>query len=186
MDVRIIAATNRNLLHEVAEGRFRSDLFYRLAVACLALPPLRERAEDAELLLEAALEGANKEFSIHGQNDNKKFSDSAKKIMLSHPWPGNVRELYNTVMRAALWTPGPLIDAESARQSLFSFPQSGQPILEHPWSANFSLKDVLAEVARHYIDRAMRDSGNVKANAAKLLGFNTYQTLSNWIKRYGL
>lgn len=186
VDVRIIAATNRNLLEEVAAGRFRSDLFYRLAVACLTLPPLREREGDIDLLLEAALAHANKELFIRGQEDNKKISDSAKKIMLCHSWPGNVRELYNTVMRAALWTSGPLIDAENARQSLFFFPQREQAILERPWASDFLLKDVLAEVARHYMDRAMRDSGGVKAIAAKLLGFNTYQTLSNWIKRYGL
>lgn len=186
VDVRIIAASNRNLLQEVADGRFRSDLFYRLAVACLALPPLRDRGEDLELLLDAALEHANRELFIHGQNQDKKFSDSAKIIMLGHSWPGNVRELFNTVMRAVLWTPGPLIGAEDAKQSLFALPQGEQSILERPWQANFSLKNVMGEVAKHYIDRAMRDSGGSKAKAAELLGFNTYQTLSNWIKRYGL
>lgn len=186
VDVRIIAATNRNLLQEVADGKFRSDLFYRLAVACLALPPLRDRGEDLELLLDSALEHANKELSTHGQNEDKKFSDLAKKIMLCHSWPGNVRELFNTVMRAVLWTSGPLIDVENARLSLFALPQGEQGILERPWNTGFSLNSIMAEVARHYIDRAMHDSGGIKANAAKLLGFHTYQTLSNWIKRYGL
>ena len=184
VDVRIIAATNRNLLSGVAEGTFRSDLFYRLAVACLTLPPLRERDEDAALLLDAALAYANKELSIHGHRNNKKLSDSAKKVLLSHSWPGNVRELYNTVMRVALWTPGEIIDADSAKQSLFALPQHQQSILDRPMGNGFTLEGILGEVARHYIDRAMRDSGGTKSKAAELLGFNTYQTLSNWIKRY--
>jgi len=186
VDVRIIAATNRNLLSEVAEGRFRSDLFYRLAVACLTLPPLRERSEDVALLLDAALAYANRELSLHGHRNNKKFSDSAKKALLSHSWPGNVRELYNTVMRVALWTPGEIIDADSAKQSLFALPQHQQPILDRPLGNGFTLEGILGEVARHYIDRAMRDSNGTKSKAAELLGFNTYQTLSNWIKRYGI
>ncbi len=186
VDVRIIAATNRNLLQEVAEGRFRSDLFYRLAVACLTLPPLRERGEDVGLLLEAALAEANKELCAHGQADNKIFSDAAKKIMLCHSWPGNVRELYNTVMRAVLWTPGPVIDAESARSSLFSQPKGAQSILDIPLNPGFALEEVIGTVARHYIDKAMQEAGGIKARAAKLLGFNTYQTLTNWMKRYGI
>lgn len=106
--------------------------------------------------------------------------------MLCHSWPGNVRELYNTVIRAVLWSPGTIIDAESAKQSLFALPSQRQPILERPWGNDFALKEVLGEVARHYMERAMRDSGGVKSKAAELLGFNTYQTLSNWIKRHGL
>lgn len=186
VDVRIIAATNRNLLQEVADGKFRSDLFYRLAVACLSLPPLRDRGEDIELLLDFALKHANQELSIHGQNEDKKFSDSAKKIMLSHSWPGNVRELVNTVTRAVLWTSGSLIDSNEARRSLFSLPQREQSILERPIGEDFMLEEVLGEVARHYIGRAMRDSGEIKSTAAKLLGFKTYQTLSNWMKRYDI
>lgn len=93
VNVRIIAATNKNLMHEVAVGRFRSDVFYRLAVGIVRLPALRERGEDLELLLEHSLEQANEELAINGKPSQKQFSDAAKNILLSHSWPGNVREL---------------------------------------------------------------------------------------------
>lgn len=184
VDVRIIAATNRNLLEEVAKGRFRSDLFYRLAVACISLPPLRNRTEDIQILLENATEKANKELSIHGNEIHKKFSDSAKKIMLQHSWPGNVRELYNTVMRAILWTSGDIVDADSAKQALFHLPSNKTSVLEHTLGNGFSLKDVLGDIAAVYISRANEEAGGTKAKAAKLLGFDNYQTFNNWQKKY--
>jgi transcriptional regulator with PAS, ATPase and Fis domain len=184
VDVRIIAATNRNLLEEVGSGRFRSDLFYRLAVGILRLPALRERGEDLVLLLEHALEKANAEFSKHGGGIHKKFSDSAKNILLSHSWPGNVRELNNTITRAALWSSAEVIDAETARQSLLFAPDDGMAVLERPLGNGFSLQGLLGKVASHYLERAMRESGGVKAKAAKLLGFEQYQTLNNWLNKY--
>lgn len=186
VDVRIIAATNRNLLQEVAAGRFRSDLFYRLAVGILRLPALRERGEDLNLLLEHALAKANAELSKHGGIMHKKFSDSAKKIMLSHSWPGNVRELNNTITRAALWSSADIIDTETARQSLLFAPDGNTAILERPIGNGFSLRGLLGTVAAHYLERAMREAGGVKAKAAKLLGFEQYQTLTNWLNKYGL
>lgn len=185
VDVRIIAATHKNLLQEVAEGRFRSDLFYRLAVALLHLPPLRQREGDIALLLEAALAKANAELGGHGKPMHKIFSDSAKKIMLSHPWPGNVRELYNTVMRAVLWSPGTVIDEESAQQALLA-PQAGHThLLERPLGHGFSLESLLAEVAYHYIARAETESDGTLKDASDLLGFKNYQTYAGWKKRYG-
>lgn len=184
VDVRIIAATNRNLLKDVGAGRFRSDLFYRLAVGILRLPALRERGEDLELLLEYALEKANVELSKHGGTIHKKFSDSAKNILLSHFWHGNVRELNNTITRAVLWSSAEVIDAETARQSLLFAPDDGMAVLEHPLGNGFSLRDLLGMVASHYLERAMREAGGVKAKAAKLLGFEQYQTLTNWLNKY--
>lgn len=184
VDVRIIAATNRNLLEEVAEGRFRSDLFYRLAVACLSLPPLRDRGEDINVLLEDATRKANQELSIHGNEIHRKISDSAKKVMFQHSWPGNIRELYNTVIRAILWTPGDIVDAESAKQALFQLPSSKTAVLEHPLGNGFSIKDLLGEIATVYVSRANEEAGGIKAKAAKLLGFDNYQTFSNWQNKY--
>lgn len=186
VNVRIIAATNKNLMHEVAVGRFRSDVFYRLAVGIVRLPALRERGEDLELLLEHSLEQANEELAINGKPSQKQFSDAAKNILLSHSWPGNVRELKNTVMRAALWSPADLIDADSARQALLVTPENTATILDRPIGNGFSLKGLLDMVESHYLKRAMQEAGGVKTKAADLLGVGSYQTLNNWLDRHGL
>ena len=184
VDVRIVAASNRSLIKEVRSGNFRSDLFYRIAVACLYLPPLREREGDIELLLQSALDHANRELCLQGQQEHKKFSDSAKKIMFEYSWPGNVRELYNTVMRAALWTEGPLINAEEAKHALLALEAEPESVLDRPLGNGFSLSSLLGDVTRHYINRALEEAQGVKSKAAALLGFNNYQTLSNWIDKY--
>jgi Response regulator containing CheY-like receiver, AAA-type ATPase, and DNA-binding domains len=185
VDVRIVAATNCNLMQAVAEGWFRSDLFYRLAVAILRLPPLRSREGDVELLLEAALQRANAELGERGQINHKKFSDSSKKIMLRHSWPGNVRELHNTVMRAVLWSRGNVIDEENARQSLLLSAGAGEcSILDRPVGNGFSLQKLVGEVAAHYISRAEKESGSIMKKSSDLLGFDNYQTFANWRKKY--
>lgn len=186
VNVRIIAATNKNLMREVALGRFRSDVFYRLAVGIVRLPALRERGEDLELLLEHSLKQANEELAINGKPSQKQFSDGAKNILLSHSWPGNVRELKNTVMRAALWSPADLIDADSARQALLVTPENTVTILDRPIGNGFSLKGLLDMVESHYLKRAMQEAGGVKTKAADLLGLGSYQTLNNWLDRHGL
>jgi len=96
VDVRIIAATNKNLLEEVSNGLFREDLFYRLAVAVIKLPPLRERTNDISLLIDHFIKKINSERNIKKGYIHKKISASAKNIMLQHTWPGNIRELQNT------------------------------------------------------------------------------------------
>ena len=106
VDVRVIAATNRTLTEEVTENRFREDLFYRLAVAVLKLPPLRERAGDLGLLADRLMEQINAESATEPGYQGKQLSASARNIMLRHFWPGNVRELANTLRRAAIWAGG--------------------------------------------------------------------------------
>ncbi|MEZ1842313.1 sigma 54-interacting transcriptional regulator, partial [Pseudomonas putida] len=100
VDVRLITATHRNLMQEVAQGRFREDLFYRIAVGVLHLPPLREREGDLLLLSERLLAGIASQDASLG---DKKISAEAKNLILQHPWRGNVRELQSTLLRAALW-----------------------------------------------------------------------------------
>jgi len=104
IDIRIIAATNRNLIDEVAGGSFREDLFYRLAVAVIKLPPLREREGDVSLLIDQFLEQINRESSNEPGYKQKKLSASARNLLFLHSWPGNVRELQNTLTRAAVWS----------------------------------------------------------------------------------
>ena len=114
--VRIIAATNRTLTDEIADGQFREDLFYRLAVAVLKLPPLRERSGDIGMLVDKLLQQVNSESETEPGYEEKKLSAAARNILLQHPWPGNVRELLNTLRRASIWSDGPVIRADDARE----------------------------------------------------------------------
>jgi transcriptional regulator with PAS, ATPase and Fis domain len=184
VDVRIIAATNRSLIQEVAARRFRSDLFYRLAVAVLRLPPLRERQGDMAPLLEDLLAKINEELKL--QTDAyKKISPAAKNFMLTHPWPGNVRELENTLKRAYIWAAGETITEDEAREAVLSIPHIGpEAILGRPLGDGFSLDALIGEVTRDYLDRAFREAGHNKTKAAKLVGFASYQKFDYWFKRY--
>lgn len=188
IDVRVIAATNRTLIEEVAAGHFREDLFYRLAVAILKLPPLRARSGDISLLIDKLLQQVNdaaRELGIR----YKKISPSAKNIMLQHSWPGNIRELLNTLQRAAVWSDDEVIGVEAIKDAIQISPRAvpvGDSILNRPVESGLELESVMAQVARHYIERALVHTHNNKTQAAKLLGFGNYQTFSNWMARYGV
>ncbi|MCZ6688553.1 MAG: sigma 54-interacting transcriptional regulator [Planctomycetota bacterium] len=187
VDVRIIAATNRTLSEEIAAGRFREDLFYRLAVAALRLPPLRERSGDMGLLLDRLLEQVNLEHAQEPGYERKILSAGARNLLLLHPWPGNVRELLNTLHRAALWTSGSSMRIEDAREALL--PAAGREvsrILDRPLGDELSLPDLLATVVRHYLTRALDETRGNKTLAARLVGLSGYQTLTNWLNKYGV
>ncbi len=184
IDVRIIAATNRNLIEEVGKGNFRSDLFYRIAVACLYIPPLRKRKDDILLLLDDASKKANDSLQLQGNEKHKIFSDFAKKIILSHPWHGNVRELYNTVTRAILWSSEDMISEESIKQALFQIPQQTDSVWDHELGNGFSINELLDSIAVSYMEKAEKESHGNKTKASKLLGFKNYQTFTNWQKKY--
>lgn len=109
--------------------------------------------------------------------------------MLQHRWPGNVRELLNTLQRASAWSDEESISAEAMRDAILvarPAAQGQEDILGQPIEDGVALEDVLARVARHYIERALAHSHNNKTQAASLLGLGSYQTLTNWMKRYGL
>ncbi len=188
VNVRPIAATNRSLPSEVGAGRFREDLFYRLAVAVLRLPPLRERADDLALLIDRLLERVNRESEQQPGHVHKKLSVGARNLLLSHPWPGNVRELQNTLRRATLWSSEETLTADDVREALLPVAASDQAetVLNRPLGNSLDLRAVLADVARHYLERALAEAGGNKTEAARLVGLPSYQTLTNWMKRYGL
>jgi transcriptional regulator with PAS, ATPase and Fis domain len=187
VDVRIIAATNRTLTDEISAGRFREDLFYRLAVAVLKIPALRERTGDLGLLIDHLLDQVNREATERPGFRQKKLSAAARNILLSHSWPGNVRELLNTLRRAAIWSEGTMISAEDAREALLPAPPSGRrDVLGRPLGGGLNLPELLKEVARHYLARAMDEARGNKTKAAELVGLPSYQTLTNWINRYEL
>jgi transcriptional regulator with PAS, ATPase and Fis domain len=184
VDALIIAATNRSLLQEMSESRFRADLFYRLAVAVLHIPPLRERQGDIGLLIDYFLQ-QSEDFVHAGKHKN--ISTSARNLLLSHAWPGNVRELLNTLRRAAVWSTKDTIQADDISEALFPvILNTSEHILNRRITDGFSIQDIMAEVARHYLLRAMEQCSNNKTHAAKILGLQNYQTLTNWLKKYEL
>jgi transcriptional regulator with PAS, ATPase and Fis domain len=187
IDVRLLAATNRKLVEEVANGRFRTDLFYRLAVAVLQLPPLRERPGDIGLLIDRLLDQINEE-SVHEPGFfHKKLSVSAKNLLLKHHWPGNVRELFNTLLRSAIWSSGTTINSNDVASAIspVAAVQSSE-ILNRHLGEGLNLPEIISTVARHYLSRAMEESHGNKTKATELLGMPSYQTLTNWLKKYGL
>jgi len=187
VDVRVVAATNRSLLAEVAAGAFREDLFHRLAVAVLRLPPLRERREDLPLLIDHLLVHVNQEGREQPGFVEKKLSAGARNLLLHHSWPGNVRELQNTLRRAAIWTPEAALKADDIREALLPVaPPEGDRILNRPLGEGLDLRELIATVARHYLERALDEAAGNKTRAAKLVGLPSYQTLTNWMKRYGV
>ncbi len=189
VDVRVVAATNRDLLGEVAAGRFREDLFHRLAVGVLRLPPLRERQGDLNLLADHILRDINNRCAGVPGWKNKIISVGARNIISGHAWPGNVRELANTLSRAAIWSPGENIGPEDMRAALLTAPGNTGPdqdILNRPLGGEFSLPAVMEEVAHHYLACALREAHGNKTKAAELVGLPSYQTLTNWLKRYSI
>jgi len=185
IDVRIIAATNRDLLEEISADRFRADLFYRLAVAVIKLPPLRDREGDIGLLIDRLLEQINVESASEPGYKHKVLSGGARKLLLQHSWPGNVRELLNTLRRAAIWSRSTEIESDDVTEALLPEIGGREPdVLDRPLGDNCSLPNILEEVARHYLARALAEAGGNKTTAAKLVGLSSYQTLTNWLDKY--
>ena len=187
VDVRILAATNRSLAGDVVAGKFREDLFYRLAVADLKLPPLRERTGDLGLLVDRLLDQVNEDHARQPGFEPKDISPGARNLLMVQPWPGNVRELLNTLHRAALWTSGPNIRSEDVREALLpAMNPIDAKILERPLGDDLSLPDLMASVAKHYLARALDETDGNKSRAARLVGLPSYQTFTNWLRKYGV
>ncbi len=185
-DVRIIVATNKNLGEEIAEGRFREDLFYRVAIGVINLPPLRQRQGDKWLLAEYLMEQINRQAATQPGYRDKKISAGANKIILNHLWPGNVRELHATLLRASLWGSGNKILESDINEAMLDTPRHSQQVLERDISQGVDINDILREVSIHYIERAIAESAGSKTKAAELLNLKNYQTLNNWMEKYGI
>jgi transcriptional regulator with PAS, ATPase and Fis domain len=183
VDVRIITATNKDLMLEVSEGRFREDLFYRVAVGVLHLPPLRERQGDISLLSDTLIRAIG---MADAQLKDKEISAEAKKIILKQSWSGNIRELQSTLLRAALWSQGSIITAANLERALFRMPEKEMGVLGRDIAQGIDIYEVLDEVTKHYLERAIEYTGDSKTKIAKLLKIKNYQTVDNWIKKYGI
>jgi two-component system, NtrC family, response regulator PilR len=180
---RILAATNRRLDAEVKAGRFREDLFYRLNVITLELPPLRDRPEDIAPLAEHFLSRQRRELERPGL----RFSPEALAVLSAYAFPGNVRQLENVVERAATLADGDVLTLASLPPSLRGEPV--QPVAtaapEVALGAGFSLERHLDEAERHYLVAALAQAGGVKTRAADLLGL-TFRSFRYRLAKHGL
>ena len=172
VDVRVIAATNRDLRQMVAEGRFQEDLFYRLNVIPIHLPPLRERREDIPSLVEHFL-------SKHAHRIGRRIDridDGALAALQQYDWPGNVRELENTIERAVVLSVGPVISTRAVSVTGAATPQTtGLPTLK--------LRQNIEWVERETIRRALENARGIKKDAAALMGISQ-RALSYYLNKY--
>mgnify|MGYP000061757632 CR=1 FL=1 len=170
VDIRVIAATNKNLEQMIDEGTFRRDLYERLNQVTLEVPPLRERQEDIPLLSATFLKEWNEK---HGEN--KRFSEEAMHYILSYPWPGNVRQLENTVISVCAVSQSDLIGPEILPPAILSYFNKEPPLpgieIKLPQSG-VDLKALLYQIERDYYEKALKISGGNREQAARLLKIN--------------
>ena len=179
VDVRIIAATNRNLEDEVKKGNFREDLFYRLNVVTLHIPPLRERKDDIPLLAQHFLE----KYAKKNNKSVKGFSPLAMDMLLKYSWPGNVRELENVIERAVILLPGEYITEKELPSTVVEDyeKEKDEELLLTQFMANRPLK----EIEKQVILATLKDCGGNKSETARRLGINR-KTLHKKLKAYGI
>jgi transcriptional regulator with PAS, ATPase and Fis domain len=172
VDVRIIAATNKNLTEMVKTGAFREDLFYRLNVFNIHLPSLRERREDIPLLTEYFLGKMDKSVEV---------SQKVMKLLLSYGWPGNIRELQNVIERAAVMAEEGSIETGHLPAGL----AGESPVTARGMDDTLPLDDRLGEIEKGMIIEALTRSGGIQARAAQILGINQ-RSLWHRIKKYNI
>jgi len=183
IDVRILAATNRDLERDAQQDRFRKDLYFRLAVILLRLPPLRERGDDIPLLADHFL----RHYSAKYGRDVRQINAQARELMRAYPWPGNVRELSHVIERAVLWSQGDTLDVEHLSLSIPSVAAPAPNAAQSAQSASAAPADPLdlTQWERTLIERALAESGGNQTKAAQLLGI-TRDTLRYRLKKFGL
>jgi DNA-binding NtrC family response regulator len=162
VDVRIIAATNKNLATAVTDGSFRDDLYHRLNVVAITPPPLRERKEDIPILADFFL----RKFSIAARRSVTKISDEARARMTAYDWPGNVRELANAIEHAVVLGSGSVIEAADLPSRF-----AGEAFL--PYGENLSYRDGVNAARKELVVKALRKTEGNRAAAARLLGLET-------------
>jgi DNA-binding NtrC family response regulator len=174
VDARIVAATNRNLEAAVEEGEFREDLYYRLNVVPLHLPPLRERGDDIPLLADRFMA----EFSVQHHREPKEISRQAMRLLRLYAWPGNIRQLRNLIERLVITVKDPVIEPEHLPEEIQASREDARTMVV---SLGSSLKDIESEAIR----RTLIEVTNHREKAAKLLGISL-RALQYKIKEYGI
>jgi DNA-binding NtrC family response regulator len=187
VDVRVVAATNRNLKAAVAARQYREDLYFRLSVFPITIPPLRERKDDIAMLAKYFIERFCRDL-------NKKpliLAPSAMQELQAYLWPGNVRELQNCIERAVILTEGDTIHARHLALSFREPPPVATPPGAGPWDQidlSGTLAEVtrriLAEVERRKIEQALKDAGGNKGRASEMLQVS-YKTFTAKLKEHG-
>jgi len=175
VDVRVICATNRNIVEEVASGGFREDLYYRLNVIPINVTPLRERKEDIPLLLE--------HFLVKFSGNSKKVSPEALQLLMAHTWKGNVRELENMVERMVLLSDREMIMPDDVPDEIKGTPEQigGLPEID----SGFDLERLMEDIEKDYLLKALDKSQGVKTEAARLLNL-TFRSFRHRLQKYGL
>lgn len=177
VDVRVIAATNRNLAQEVAAGRFREDLYYRLRGGEIHIPPLRERSSDIPVIALHLLERMNATLA-----QPKQFAKNALKFLESQTWQGNVRDLMNTIERAVLMSPRQVIEAEDFKinpsETSKGNGRDGLPALYQ----GFEMEAYLQKIRHDLFEKALKQAGGNKSEAARLLGISP-QAIHKYFKQ---
>jgi two-component system, NtrC family, response regulator AtoC len=183
VDVRLVVATNRDLMKEVQEGRFREDLYYRLNVVPISLPPLRDRKEDIPLLVDHFIQKFNSKLnrSIDG------ISNAALNYLVNFRWPGNIRELENIIERALVFAEGPVLDVENVPAELIerSSPIPSAATMPDDASMKDIVKQATAEIEKDLIVKALQETKGNVTQAAKKLKISR-KSLQNKMKEFGL
>jgi len=176
LDVRVVASTNKDPVKAMKNGTFREDLYYRLNVVSIFLPPLRERREDIPLLIQAFIEEFNRKY----ERQIRSVDETVQQVLLAHPWPGNVRELRNAIERAVITCEADLIAPRH-------FPQgfAAQGRGEDASAVTLPLGITVDEAEKTLILKTLASVGNNKARAAEILGISL-KTLHNKLHRYGI
>lgn len=180
VDVRLVAATNADLWNEVQEGRFREDLYYRLNVITIEMPPLRERHEDIPLLATHFL----RLYAEENEREVEGFSPAAMDALTAYPWPGNVRELENAVERAVVLSRADTVEVEELPQAVRSEGEGPLPTTDLP-PEGVDFRQAVTSYQERLIREALRRSGGVQRRAARLLQLSP-TTLNEMVHRMGI
>lgn len=175
VDVRIISATNKNLLTLISERRFREDLYFRLNVLSLKIPPLRERREDIPLLVD--------NFIKKYAGGKKQISQNAIEVLMNYMWKGNIRELENIIERALLLHDSEVIDSQHLPEEIRTASSAGEHIAIPSGGINF--EDMIEDMEKAYLMEALEKAHGIKTDAAKLLSLS-FRSFRHRLKKYGI
>jgi two-component system response regulator PilR (NtrC family) len=176
VDVRVISATNKDLKDEIAAGRFREDLYYRLNVVPIIMPPLRERKEDIPLLIDHFLKKTS--------DDPKKITPEAVKLLIDYPWKGNVRELENVIERTVLLTDKKEITPADLPSEVSGF-RADMKSIPDLTDEGIDIDGIIGDIEKKYLLTALEKAGGVKTEAAKLLSLS-FRSFRHRLHKYGI
>ncbi|MCU0644623.1 MAG: sigma-54 dependent transcriptional regulator, partial [bacterium] len=181
LNVRVIAATNKDLQEEINRGKFRLDLFYRLNIVTITVPSLRERKEDIPLLVEHFIDKYNKRLAMNVTS----VSQSAMSYLMDYPWPGNVRDLENAIQSAMILVQGDTIRVEDLPLRLRGYPEISDELMPSEQGLEAQVLELTNKIEKELIIKALEKCNQNRTNTAELLKVSR-KTLFNKMKQYGL